>query len=130
MASQERLLILKMLQEGTISAEDALKLLEASAANPAPATPSTASIDVPEVSNSEQAEPESTDNPAAQTDNTDTINDLEAEVIARAKAKIAAAREKVAAVAADHQLQQIVNELGGLIALHESTYLSVLFRDV
>jgi hypothetical protein len=33
MASQERLLILKMLQEGTISTEDALRLLEASSAN-------------------------------------------------------------------------------------------------
>ena len=33
MASQERLLILKMLQEGTISTEDALRLLEASAAS-------------------------------------------------------------------------------------------------
>ncbi|MEY3602294.1 MAG: hypothetical protein RL169_1538, partial [Armatimonadota bacterium] len=72
MASQERLLILKMLQDGTISAEDALKLLEASAANPVPAPPSTAPIDDPEEPIFDQTEPESTDSPAAQTDNTDT----------------------------------------------------------
>lgn len=93
MASQERLLILKMLQEGTISAEDALKLLEASAANPTPsAEPEQASVqpDAPE-------DETSTDTPTSEP--SEPLNELEAEVIARAKSKIAAAREKVAAVA-------------------------------
>lgn len=99
MASQERLLILKMLQEGTISAEDALKLLEASAANPAPATTSTPSIDEMDESIPEETKPDSSDAADVHPDIPEPLNDLEAEVIARAKAKIAAAREKVAAVA-------------------------------
>jgi DUF4097 and DUF4098 domain-containing protein YvlB len=100
MASQERLLILKMLQEGTISAEDALKLLEASAANPEPQVASP--VENIESSESPMDAESGLDETAAVTEpleSPEPLNDLEAEVIARAKAKIAAAREKVAAVA-------------------------------
>ncbi len=96
MASQERLLILKMLQEGTISAEDALKLLEASAANLSPESDPAGSTDVLDASGAESSDDIDV---SANPEPTEPLNDLEAEVIARAKSKIAAAREKVAAVA-------------------------------
>ncbi len=99
MASQERLLILKMLQEGTISAEDALKLLEASATKPDVPSATSDSVTEPQEPNAEQVDSESGENVSSPTDATDVVSDLEAEVIARAKSKIAAAREKVAAVA-------------------------------
>ena len=100
MASQERLLILKMLQEGTISAEDALKLLEASAANPEPQVAATAPNEEPPVASLDSNDdPHEEVTPPEPAESPEPLNDLEAEVIARAKAKIAAAREKVAAVA-------------------------------
>jgi len=100
MASQERLLILKMLQEGTISTEDALRLLEASAANveQEAATPPLVNQPLAEPI-SPVEDPEQGISNAVPLVPPDPYNDLEAEVIARAKAKIAAAREKVAAVA-------------------------------
>jgi DUF4097 and DUF4098 domain-containing protein YvlB len=100
MASKERLLILKMLQEGTISAEDALKLLEASAANPEPQVTSPAeSIESTESPMGAEDGLDETPPTTEPLESSEPLNDLEAEVIARAKAKIAAAREKVAAVA-------------------------------
>ena len=96
MVSQERLLILKMLQEGTISTEDALRLLEASAANAEQETVADTPLEQPAdepIAPLEDVDPSTSTTvpPAA----SDPFNELEAEVIARAKAKIAAAREKV-----------------------------------
>lgn len=99
MATQERLLILKMLQEGTISAEDALKLLEASAASPSTDRAETSEDATVTTSTSPDEQVDAANSDELPTEPSETINDLEAEVIARAKAKIAAAREKVAAVA-------------------------------
>lgn len=113
MTSEERLLILKMLQDGTLSAEQALRLLETSA--PPPADPASlpdgqaTQLDgdsvlhgVSLVADAEGDTVETAIPPpisAGKQDQFDAMNTFEADVIGRAKAKIAAARERVAVVA-------------------------------
>lgn len=85
MPREENLLILKMLQEGTITAEQAAELLAAldsSAARAAPAAPA----------------PPAPPPPPAPLDSDEAELGESGETFARARAKIAAAREKVAGV--------------------------------
>ena len=87
MAREENLLILKMLQDGTISAEQAAELISAvdTAAPPVPPVPPTPlTPPVPPIPPVPGSEPDD--------------NEAEGEAFSRARARIAAARERVAGV--------------------------------
>ena len=85
MPREENLLILKMLQEGTISAEQAAELISA--------------IDAPvEAAEASAVPPVPPATPVPPTPPTAPSSEAEGEVFARARARIAAAREKVAGV--------------------------------
>ncbi|MBC8104696.1 MAG: DUF4097 family beta strand repeat protein [Cytophagales bacterium] len=100
---EENLLILKMLQDGTISADQAAELLQAvntrPSSAPAPPTPPAPSVPLPPVSDA------SFPTPAL------SASEADGEVFSRARAKIAAARERVAGVqeqlaAAEEKIEQ------------------------
>ncbi|MFM7321411.1 MAG: SHOCT-like domain-containing protein, partial [Armatimonadota bacterium] len=85
MASEENLMVLKMLQEGRITAEQAAALLQA--IDSAPAAGSVPASGAPPV-----------DVPPPPIETPLPADDFQSEAVARARARIAAARERVAGV--------------------------------
>ncbi|MBC8136649.1 MAG: DUF4097 family beta strand repeat protein [Fibrella sp.] len=111
MAKEENLLILKMLQDGTITAEQAAELLSAvdvsakrTEAPPAPPAPPTGAIPLPPQYADGTLPPIPPMPPEFDIDDEDdpgSVSDLpskDSDTLSRARAKIAAARERVAGV--------------------------------
>ncbi|MGC4046318.1 MAG: DUF4097 family beta strand repeat-containing protein [Armatimonas sp.] len=127
MPSEENLMILKMLQDGVLSPEQAAELIKAvdtSAANPkvAPVAPVAPVPPVPPLAPIGATPPEPPTPPRAIELDDDGMH---SETIARARAKIAAARERVAGVqeqlaAAEEKIAEAEKEPGALEKLEEA----------
>ena len=117
MATEENLMILKMLQDGTLSPEQAAELIKAVDAPAAPTPPALPTPPAPPVP------------PTPPMGRAIDLDDEDGETLSRARAKLAAAREKVAGVqeklaAAEEKLVEAEKEPGALEKLEE------ILRDI